>query len=110
MPAAEACPQDAIGATSDVSDTVETPPNTGIAITPRVDDPASPFYNTMWVGLYGTPGGRGLGILGTASPTETVVMAVQQAKAYQALLPGIRIIPFFHMVVTIADAASGARR
>lgn len=107
VPTEEGLPAQTIGATSGVSETVEAPLSTAIAITPRVDDPTSPFYNAMWVGLYGTPAGRGLGILGTASPTETVAMAVQQAEAYQVLLPGLRVIPFFHMVVTIADAHPG---
>ncbi len=100
-------PANSLGATAEISETAEGPIDTPIPVASRVDDPASPFYNTVWVGLYGTPAGRGLGILGTASPTETVAMAVQQAEAYQALLPGIHVIPYFHMVVTIADAHPG---
>lgn len=73
-----------------------------------VVDPASPFFNTVWVGLYGTPGGRGLGILGTAPATETVAMVARQAEAYQVLIPDIRVVPFFHMVVTVADPFPGA--
>jgi len=61
----------------------------------------------MLVGLYGTPLGRGLGILGTVSPTETVTLAREQATAYQTLLTDTTVIPFFHMVVTIADAYPG---
>lgn len=67
----------------------------------------SAFENRVWVGLYGTPGSRGLGILGTASATETVAMAVQQALPYQAVASGTQVVAFFHMVVTIADAHPG---
>ncbi len=67
----------------------------------------SPLKGRMLVGLYGTPMGRGLGILGTASPTATVTMAREQAAAYQALLTDTVVVPFFHMVTTIADAYPG---
>jgi hypothetical protein len=77
--------------------------------------PASPvadfgplFENRMWVGLYGTCAGPGLGILGRASATETVTMTVQQALAYQVLLTDTQVVPFFHMVTTIADPHPGA--
>lgn len=68
----------------------------------------SAFENRVWVGLYGTPAGRGLGILGTASATETVTMTKQQALAYQVHLTGTQVVPFFHMVTTIADPHPGA--
>ncbi len=67
----------------------------------------SAFDNRLWVGLYGTCAGRGLGILGRASATETVTMVAQQALAYQALLPSMQVVPFFHMVTTIADPHPG---
>ncbi|HQE99640.1 MAG TPA: hypothetical protein PLG06_07890 [Anaerolineae bacterium] len=67
----------------------------------------SPLTKRMLVGLYGTPLGRGLGILGTVSPTETVTLAREQAAAYQTLLTNTTVVPFFHMVVTIADAYPG---
>jgi len=77
--------------------------------------PASPvadfgplFENRVWVGLYGTCAGSGLGILGRVSATETVTMAVQQALAYQVLLTDTQVVPFFHMVTTIADPHPGA--
>jgi hypothetical protein len=68
------------------------------------------FSDTLWVGLYGTPGGRGLGVLGRYSPTETVMLAAQQAISYQVLISptGVSVIPFFHMVTTIADPFPGA--
>ncbi len=59
------------------------------------------------VTLYGTPLGRGLGILGTASATETVRMAEEQAAAYRDLLTDTEVIPGFHMVIVIADAYPG---
>ncbi len=55
------------------------------------------------MGLYGTTG-PGLGILGTASATDTVTMTREVAADYQALLTDTLVIPGFHMVVTIADA------
>lgn len=73
-----------------------------------VADLASPFAGRIWVGLYGTPGGRGLGILGTASATDTVTMTVQQAISYQVHLTDTQVVPFFHMVTTIADPHPGA--
>jgi hypothetical protein len=68
----------------------------------------SPFAGRIWVGLYGAPSGPGLGILGRASAETTVSWAVNQANEYQNLLPDVRVIPFFHMVVTVADAHPGS--
>lgn len=67
------------------------------------------FSDTLWVGLYGTPGGRGLGILGRYSATDTVTLTVQQAISYQTLITGtgMSVTPFFHMVTTIADPFPG---
>jgi hypothetical protein len=65
------------------------------------------FEGWMLVGLYGTPGGRGLGILGTTSPTATVALVQEQAAAYQALLTDTAVVPYFHMVTTIADPFPG---
>ncbi len=67
----------------------------------------SPLDGRLLVGLYGTPMGRGLGILGTVSPTKTVALALEQAAAYQTLLTDTRVVPFFHMVTTIADPYPG---
>jgi hypothetical protein len=61
----------------------------------------------MWVGLYGAPSGPGLGILGRTTATNTVGWAVEQAMAYQDLLADVTVIPFFHMVTTVADAHPG---
>jgi len=68
----------------------------------------SQFHNRLWVGLYGTCAGPGLGILGRESVTATIVTLHNQAAAYQALLPDRQIVPFFHMVTTVADAHPGA--
>ncbi len=73
---------------------------------PRGDFPPL-LEGRLLVTLYGTPLGRGLGILGTASATETVRMAEEQAAAYRDLLTGTEVIPGFHMVVVIADAYPG---
>lgn len=73
-----------------------------------VPERAPLFDKRLLVGLYGTPAGYGLGILGTASATATVAMAREQALAYQILLTDTEVIPVFHMVTTIADAYPGA--
>jgi hypothetical protein len=73
----------------------------------RREDPGSPFHERVWVGLYGTPQGRGLGILGTTTATETVSLAMAQALAYQEVITSVTVVPFFHMVVTIADPFPG---
>jgi hypothetical protein len=65
------------------------------------------FEGRLLVGLYGTCGGPGLGILGTASATDTVTMTLAQVGEYQALLTDTQVIPFFHMVTTIADPFPG---
>ena len=67
----------------------------------------SPFPGHLMVGLYGTPGGRGLGILGRADVNRTISATLFRAAAYQAALPDVRVIPAFHMVTTIADDYPG---
>ncbi len=74
--------------------------------TPRDDFPPL-LEGRLIVTLYGTPLGHGLGILGTASATETVRMAEEQAAAYRELLTNTEVIPGFHMVIVIADAYPG---
>jgi hypothetical protein len=88
-------------ADSPAEDPVIAPPSAPI-------DSRSVFYGRVWVGLYGAPSGPGLGILGTQSATNTVAMAVQQALAYQDILTDAVVIPFFHMVTTVADPHAGA--
>ncbi len=67
----------------------------------------SPFPGHLLVGLYGTPGGRGLGILGRADTSRTISATLLRAAAYQVALPDVRVVPTFHMVTTIADAYPG---
>jgi hypothetical protein len=67
----------------------------------------SPFPGHLLVGLYGTPAGRGLGILGRADASHTISTTLFRAAAYQAMLPDVRVIPTFHMVTTIADGYPG---
>jgi hypothetical protein len=59
------------------------------------------------VGLYGTPGGRGLGILGRTDASHTISATLFRAAAYQVAQPDVRVIPTFHMVTTIADGYPG---
>ncbi len=79
---------------------LERPPDAGPDLSPL-------FAKRLLIGLYGTPGGPGLGILGRASATATVSMTLMQAAEYQALLTDTQVIPFFHMVTTIADPFPG---
>jgi hypothetical protein len=67
----------------------------------------SPFPGHLMIGLYGTPGGRGLGILGRADASRTISATLLRAAAYQAVLSEVHVIPTFHMVVTIADDYPG---
>ena len=59
------------------------------------------------VAYYGTPSGRGLGILGRHGITETLELLNEQAQIYESLDPTVDTIPAFHMVTTIADAYPG---
>lgn len=67
----------------------------------------SVFKGKVFVGLYGAPSGPGLGILGRTTATKTVAIAVEQALAYQVILTDSVVIPFFHMVTTVADPFAG---
>lgn len=73
-----------------------------------VPERPSLFDGRLLVGLYGAPSGRGLGILGRFPVTETAGLAIAQAVEYQELLTDTTVIPFFHMVTTIADPFPGA--
>lgn len=81
---------------------------TPAAPTPEPSPFAPILEGRLLVGSYGTPAGRGLGPLGTLSPQETISLTLQQAAAYQALLTDTEVIPFFHMVVVIADRGAGS--
>jgi len=59
------------------------------------------------VAFYGTPLGRGLGILGRYDITTTLSLLQEQAQAYRDLDPSVETIPAFHMVVVIADDYPG---
>lgn len=56
------------------------------------------------VTYYGSPMGRGLGILGNQSRTQTLRLLRQDAAAYQALSPERLVVPTYHMVTTVANA------
>lgn len=59
------------------------------------------------VSFYGTPLGRGLGILGRYDISTTLELLSEQTQAYRDLDPSVETIPAFHMVVTIADSYPG---
>jgi len=69
--------------------------------------PPSPLEGRRLVAFYGTPLGRGLGILGRHDITTTLSLLIEQTQAYQELDPSVETIPTFHMVVTIADDYPG---
>jgi hypothetical protein len=94
---------------ADTSGEVAVAPVVNAVIVPATPVPGfgSNFDHRIWVGLYGTCAGRGLGILGRFSLPETISLTEQQARAYQALLPDRQVVPFFHMVTTIADPHPG---
>lgn len=57
--------------------------------------------------FYGTPAGRGLGILGRYDISTTLALLFDQTQVYRELDPAVETISAFHMVVTIADAYPG---
>jgi hypothetical protein len=59
------------------------------------------------VGYYGTPLGRGLGILGRENMTDTLKLLMDQLEPYRTLDPCVETVPVFHMVTTIADSYAG---
>jgi len=69
--------------------------------------PPSAINGRRFVAYYGTPQGRGLGILGRYDATATLQLLSEQAQAYQILDPCTKIVLVFHMVTTVADAHPG---
>jgi hypothetical protein len=59
------------------------------------------------IAYYGTPLGRGLGILGRYDMTTTLALLNEQAQVYRELDPCVQTLPAFHMVTTIADDHPG---
>ncbi len=59
------------------------------------------------VAYYGSPLGRGLGILGNSPRNEMFRDLRQLAGQYQALADDRIVVPTFHMVTTVADAWPG---
>ncbi len=62
---------------------------------------------TRIVAFYGSPLGRGLGVLGNNTPENMLKQLRAQTAEYQNILTGTQVIPAFHMVVTIADKYPG---
>jgi hypothetical protein len=67
-----------------------------------------PYLETFrLVTYYGSPNGRGLGILGEGS-REYITWELQQlALQFQALSPERFVLPTYHMVTTVADGHPG---
>ena len=97
----------------------ETPTNT-----PSPTPPPSPTFETAFpnpmpamggsylgkvrlVSFYGSPLGRGLGILGNQPRADTYLSLRNLAGLYQPLSPDRAMVPTFHMVTTVADAWPG---
>jgi hypothetical protein len=59
------------------------------------------------VTFYGSPLGRGLGILGNSAPEKMLAQLRVQTAEYQKILTGTEVLPAFHMVVTVADKYPG---
>jgi len=59
------------------------------------------------VTFYGSPLGRGLGILGNSEPKTMLKHLRAQADVYRQLEPDTEVIPAFHMVVVVADGYAG---
>jgi hypothetical protein len=57
--------------------------------------------------FYGSPLGRGLGVLGNSAPKDMLKQLRAQTAEYQKVLTGTEVLPAFHMVVTVADKTPG---
>ncbi|MCL7453013.1 MAG: hypothetical protein M8467_08165 [Anaerolineae bacterium] len=73
----------------------------------QAPSPHSAIDGRRLVGYYGTPLGRGLGILGRENVTDTLKLLIDQLSAYEALDPCVETVPVFHMVTTVADDWAG---
>jgi dipeptidyl aminopeptidase/acylaminoacyl peptidase len=69
--------------------------------------PAPPLAGRRLIAYYGTPLGRGLGVLGRNDITTTLRLLNEQAQVYRDLDPDVETVPVFHMVTTIADRYPG---
>jgi hypothetical protein len=62
------------------------------------------------IAFYGSPLGRGLGVLGNSPPEVMLKQLRAQAGDYQAILTGTQVVPAFQMVTTIADGFPGPNK
>jgi len=87
-------------------------PSTSLLQIPRLDlSPGNPipYLETFrLVTYYGSPTGRGLGILGDYNRDYMTWELQQLALQYQALSPERFVLPTYHMVTTVADDFPGA--
>ena len=89
----------------DVAETSPPLPEPDCAANPVL--PPSAIGGQRLLAYYGTPAGRGLGILGRYDMATTLSLLNDQAEAYRVLDPCVDIVLVFHMVTTIADAYPG---
>lgn len=59
------------------------------------------------VTFYGSPLGRGLGVLGNSEPEKMLKHLRAQTEAYRKIITNTEVIPAFHMVVVVADGFAG---
>ncbi len=64
----------------------------------------SSLADALVVAYYGYPEGSLLGILGAAPPEAMALELEAQARAYEQLLPNIRVVPAFHLIAAVAQA------
>lgn len=55
------------------------------------------------VTYYGTPLGRGLGVLGNQPRNQTLQLLRQDVALYQAISPDRLVLPAYHMITTVAN-------
>jgi hypothetical protein len=87
-------------------------PSTGALAIPRLDlnpDEPIPYLETFrLLTYYGSPTGRGLGILGESARDDMTRDLCALALQLQALSPDRFVLPTYHMVTTVADKNPGA--
>ncbi len=103
-------------ATPNVTNTPSPPTSTPAPTSPPVVTNPIPDLNLVpgqpqgyldkfrLVTYYGSPMGRGLGVLGNQSRTQTLRLLRQDVAAFQALSPERLVLPTYHMVTTVANA------
>ncbi len=81
------------------------PPPPSLAISPGAPSPY--LANFRLIAFYGSPEGRGLGLLGNQNRAETTRMLHAVIQAYQPWVADGKVsIPTYHMITTVAKSCS----